>query len=48
MDIGETDTVTNYTKIISIQKYKSLENNTDLKAEFESMLKNSTKNKLIP
>ena len=48
MDIGETDSITKYTKIISIQKYKSLENNTDLKAEFEIMLKNSAKNNLIP
>jgi len=47
MDIWETDYITKYTKIISIQKYKSLENNTDLKAEFETMLKNSSKNNLI-
>ena len=48
MDIGDTDSITKFTKIISIQKYKSLENNTALKAEFESMLKNSAKNNLIP
>ena len=48
VDIGETDSITKYTKIISIQKYKSLENNTDLKAEFETILKNSAKNNLIP
>jgi hypothetical protein len=48
MDIGQTDSITKFTKIISIQKYKSLENNSDLKAEFETMIKNSTKNDLIP
>jgi len=48
MDIGETDSITKFTKIISIQKYKSLENNSELKAEFETMLKNSAKNNLIP
>lgn len=48
MDIGETDSLTNYTRIISIQKYSSFENNTDLNAEFQSMLKNSSDNSLIP
>jgi len=48
MDIGETDSITNYTRIISIHKYKSLDNNNDLRAEFESMLKISEKNSLIP
>lgn len=48
MDIGKTDSITKYTKIISILKYKSLENNTELKAEFQTMLKNSAKNNLIP
>src|SRR5690606_18807385 len=47
MDIGETDSITNYTRIISIHKYKSLDNNNDLRAEFESMLKISEKNSLI-
>ncbi|PJE45184.1 MAG: hypothetical protein CUR32_01280 [Flavobacterium sp.] len=48
MVIGETDSITRFTKIISIQKYKSLENNSDLKAEFETILKSSAKNNLIP
>lgn len=47
MDIGKTDSLTNYTRIISIQKYRSFENNTDLKVEFQSMLKNSAQNSLI-
>lgn len=48
MDISKTDSITKFTKIISIQKYKSLENNSDLKAEFETALKNSSKNSYIP
>lgn len=48
MEIGNFDSISIFTKIISIQKYKSLEKNTDLETEFHSMLKNSEKNKSIP
>lgn len=48
IDAGVTDSINGFTKIISVQKYKSSENNTELKAEYESLLKNIKKNKLIP
>ena len=44
IDAGHTDSITKFTKIISIQKYKSLEKNNDLKTEFESMKKLVEKN----
>lgn len=39
-----TDTITNFTRIISVQKYKSLQNCDDLKTEFESQMKLTEKN----
>lgn len=48
IDAGVTDSINGFTKIISVQKYKSTENNIELKAEYESVLKNMKKNKLIP
>lgn len=48
IDAGKTDSISGFTKIISVQKYKSNENNIELKAEYESILKNIKKNKLIP
>jgi len=48
IDSGFTDSISGFTKIISVQKYKSNENNTELKAEYESILKSIKKNKLIP
>lgn len=44
IDAGHTDSITKFTKIISVQKYKSSENNNDLKTEFESMKKLVEKN----
>ena len=44
IDAGQTDSITRFTKIISVQKYKSEENNNDLKTEFESMKKLVEKN----
>ena len=44
IDAGRTDSITRFTKIISIQKYKSEENNNNLKTEFESMKKLVEKN----
>lgn len=48
MDIGETDSITKMTKIISIQKYKSSENNAELIGEFESIKKNVEKSSMKP
>jgi len=46
MDIIYNDSITNYLKIMSIQKYKSLENNSNLNVEFETLLSKSSKNNL--
>jgi hypothetical protein len=43
IDIGKTDSITKYTRIMSIVKYKSFENNTDLELEYKSLLKNNGK-----
>ena len=43
IDAGVTDSINGFTKIISVQKYKSTENNIELKAEYESVLKNIKK-----
>ena len=48
IDIGNYDSISKFTKIISIYKCKSLEENKDLETEFQTVLKNSKKNKLIP
>ena len=48
IDAGKTDSISGFTKIISIQKYRSSENNSELKAEYETMLKTIEKNKMIP
>ena len=39
IDAGYTDPTTKFTKIINVVKYKSVDNNNDLKAEFDSMIK---------
>lgn len=44
IDASHTDSLTRFTKIISVQKYKSVGNNDDLKTEFESMKKLAEKN----
>ena len=44
IDAAQTDKTTGFTKIISIQKYKSFKNNYDLKAEFESVKQITEKN----
>ncbi len=44
IDAGQTDSTTRFTKIISVQKYKSEGNNTNLKTEFESIKKLVEKN----
>ncbi len=48
MDIGETDSITKFTNIISIQKYKSLEKNLKLLDEFNSIEKNIKKSSMMP
>ena len=48
MDIGETDSITKYTKIISIQKYKSLDKNIELENEYKAILKNVEKSSMKP
>ncbi|MFC5681726.1 hypothetical protein ACYE2N_08000 [Flavobacterium sp. MAHUQ-51] len=44
IDAGQTDETTGFTKIISVQKYKSFKNNDDLKTEFESVKQLTEKN----
>lgn len=48
MDIGATDSITKFTKIISIQKYKSFEKNMELLDEFKTIQKNIKKSSLMP
>ena len=44
IDAGKTDSISGFTKIVSIQKYTSSENNSELKAEYETILKTIEKN----
>ncbi len=46
IDAIQTDKATGFTKIISIQKYKSFKNNNDLETEFESIKQLTDKNSL--